>query len=225
MGRRLLILPAVAVALLLAGCGGSSSNGEAEKSASQILADAKRAAIEAGSVKVRGTIEDQGTAIALDLLVGTDGGSGTMTIQGSKIDIIRIGNVVYLRAGADFYRQVGAGKGAGQLLDGRWLKVASTSADFKDLASFTDIDQFMKNALKPEGKISKGGETTVSGSKAIELKDSKGGSLFVATTGKPYPVEFHGGGTTSGKLVLTDFGAAVKPKAPKNPVDLAKLGG
>ena len=225
MTRRLLTILVLPAAFLLSGCGGSSSNGEAGKSAAAILADAKQAARDAGTVKVTGSVTDSGQTIGLDLRIGQNGGVGSMTIQGSKVDIVRIGKLVYLRAGAGFYEKVGAGAAAGQLLDGKWLKASAATKDFKDLAQLTEIVPFVAQALKPDGTLSKGPETTVDGQKVIELKDSRGGSLFVATTGKPYPVEFKGNGKQSGTLTLSDWGATVEPKAPAGAIDLAKLGG
>jgi hypothetical protein len=223
MARRLLIVLAVLAAL--AGCGGGSdSNGEADKTASQILADARQAARDAGSVAVAGSIDDKGTKIDLDLHIGKKTGTGSITIEGTKVDLIRIGDVVYLRAGADFYERIGAGKAASKLLAGRWLKASSTQKDFKDIAQLTDIDDFVTQAVKPEGTLSKGDETTVDGQKGIELKDSEGGSLLVATTGEPYPLVFKGGGTTSGTVTLSDWGEKVAAKAPAGAIDIAMLG-
>jgi hypothetical protein len=220
-----MILPLAATAAVLAGCGGgSSSNGEASKSASAILADAKKAALDAGSARVTGTIHDSGQTIGLDLKITTAGGGGTMTIQGSKLDIVRIAKNVYIRAPSSFYEKVGAGKAAGQLLNGRWLKAPASTPDFADLASLTDMNAFVSQALKPEGTISKGGETTIDGQKAIALKSSEGGSLYVAETGKPYPIEFKGGGGSSGTLKLSDWGSVSAPAAPKNAIDIGALG-
>jgi hypothetical protein len=74
-----MILPLVATAAVLAGCGGggSSSNGEASKSATAILADAKQAARDAGSARVTGTIHDSGQTIGLDLKITGQGGGGS----------------------------------------------------------------------------------------------------------------------------------------------------
>jgi len=220
-----MMVPLAATAIL-AGCGGggSSSNGEASKSASAILADAKQAALAAGSARVTGTIHDSGQTIGLDLRITTKGGGGTMTLQGSKLDIVRVGQNVYIRAPSSFYEKVGAGKAAGQLLNGRWLKAPASTADFAQLASLTDMNAFVTQALKPDGTVSKGGETTIDGQKAIQLKSSKGGSLYVAETGKPYPIEFKGGGGSSGTLTLTDWGSVTAPVAPKNAVDIGALG-
>jgi hypothetical protein len=220
-----MILLLAAAAVLQAGCGGSSSSSEASKSASAILADARHAAGTAGSVHVAGTIHDAGQTIGVDLEITGQGGGGTMTIQGAKVDIIRSGKNVYIRAPAAFYEKVGAGKAAGQLLDGRWLKAPAATPDFRDLAQLTDLGQFVSQALKPEGTVTKGGETTIDGQKAIELKDSKGGgSLYVAATGKPYPIEFKGSGSSSGQLKLSDWGSTSAPKAPSNAIDIGALG-
>jgi hypothetical protein len=221
-----MILPLVATAAVLAGCGGggSSSNGEASKSATAILADAKQAARDAGSARVTGTIHDSGQTIGLDLKITGQGGGGTMTLQGSKLDIIRVGKDVFIRAPSSFYEKVGAGKAAGQLLNGRWLKAPASTPDFADLASLTDLNAFVSQALKPDGTVSKGGETTIDGTKAIELKSSKGGSLYIAEEGKPYPLELKGGGGSSGTLKLSDWGSVTAPTAPKNAIDIGALG-
>jgi hypothetical protein len=224
--RRLTILLLALGTMIQAGCGGSgsSSSNEAGKSAAVILADARQAARDAGSVRVAGTIHDSGQTIGLDLKIAQHGGGGTMTIQGSKVEIVRVGKSVYIRAPSSFYERVGAGKAAGQLLAGKWLKAPASTSDFRDLAQLTNINQFVSQALKPEGTVTKGGETTVAGQKAIELKSSKGGSLFVATTGKPYPIELKGVGSSSGTLKLTDWGSVSEPAAPKGAVDIGSVG-
>jgi hypothetical protein len=223
MGRRTPLALVLLVATL-AGCGGSGSSGEAAKSVSAILADARQAALTAGSVRVSGTIHDAGQTIALDLSVSQGGGGGTMTIRGSKVDVVRVGDEAYIRAGADFYRQVGAGSAAGQLLAGKWLKAPTTTPDFRQLLLLTDLHTFVTEALKPDGRVTKGDEKTVDGQKAIELKSSKGGSLFVATSGKPYPIEFVGRGASSGTVTLSDWGSAKAPAAPQNAIDINALG-
>jgi len=224
MGRRL-PLALLLLALTLAGCGGSGSNGEASKSASAILADARQAALATDSVRVSGTIHELDQTIGLDLSIANGGGGGTMTIRGSKVDVVRAGDNAYIRGGAAFYQRLGGGAAAARLLAGKWLKVPSSNPDFSPLVELTDLHAFVTQALKPEGTVTKGAEKTVDGQKAIELKSSNGGSLFVATTGKPYPVEFVGGGSSSGTVRLSDWGSAKAPSAPKDSIDINALGG
>ena len=225
MGRRLPLALFLLLAVTLAGCGGSGSNGEASKSASAILTDARQAALAADSVRISGSIHDSGQTIGLDLSIGRGDGGGTMTIRGSKVDVVRAGNTAYIRAGADFYRQVGAGAAVGRLLAGKWLKLPTSTPNFAGLVSLTDLHTFVAQAFKPAGTLTKGAEKTVDGQKAIELKSSKGGSLFVATSGKPYPIEFVGNGPSgSGKVTLSDWGSANAPSAPKDSIDINALG-
>jgi hypothetical protein len=223
--RRLIVLPLAATAVMLAGCGGggSNSNGEADRSPAAILADTKQAALDAGSTRVTGTVDESGQTIAFDLKITRHGGGGTLTLHGSKVDIVRLGKTVYIRAPSSFYEKVGAGKAAGQLLNGRWLKAPATMRDFADLASLMDMNVFFTQLWKSEGTVSKGVETTIDGVKTIELKASKGGSLYVAETGKPYLLKVRGGGGSSGTAKLSDWGTATTPAAPKNAIDIGAL--
>src|SRR6476659_7265778 len=135
MARRLLIVLATTMAFI-AGCGGGSgsSNGEEDKTASQILADARRAATGAGSVHVTGTILDSGTRLKLNLHAGDRTGSGTITFRGSPIQVIRIGNTLYMKAPASFYTATGANTATATLLDRKWLKASAAQKDFAQLA-------------------------------------------------------------------------------------------
>jgi hypothetical protein len=228
MGRRLLLV-LLPLLLLAAGCGGgggSKSNGVADKSASEILAASKQAANKAGSVHFFGSIVEEGTPLKVDIRIeGTKGGTGSMTIQGSHVDIIRVGSQAYIKGSSQFYKQV-AGAAAAQLLKGKWLKGSATKGDLASLAALTSMDKLFAAALKPGGTISKGKETTVDGQKVIELKSSDGGSLYVATTGEPYPVQIaQVTGTSTGSVHFDEWNAAVNVTAPQNSLDISKLNG
>jgi hypothetical protein len=227
MARRLLIVLATTMALV-AGCGGGSgsTNGEENKSASQILADARTAATAAGSVHVTGTIVDSGTQLKLNLRAGGRTGSGTITFRGSPIRVIRIGNTLFMNAPASFYTTTGANKATAALLDGKWLKASATQKDFAELAQLTRLKDVLAITTKPDGKISKGATSTMAGTTVIELKDDKGGSLYISTKGKPYPVVLRGkDATSSGNVRFTEWGEAVEAKAPKGAIDLGAAGG
>jgi hypothetical protein len=228
MRRRLLVVtPLVLLAVLAAGCGGgSSSNGVAAKSASQILADAKAAARKASSVHYHGSITESGTPLAVDIRIsGSAGGTGSMTIQGSKVEVIRVGDKAYLKGSQAFYTQV-AGAAAAALLKGKWLMGSATSGDLASLAALTDMTQLFDQALKPDGTISKGKETTIDGQKVIGLTSSNGGTLYIATTGEPYPVEIEQGkGSSTGTIHFDEWNKKVEVKAPADAVDISKLKG
>jgi|tagenome__1003787_1003787.scaffolds.fasta_scaffold20869710_2 hypothetical protein len=227
MARRLLIVFATTMAFV-AGCGGGSGsgNGEQAKTAGQILADARTAATGAGSVHVTGTILDSGTKLKLDLRAGDHTGSGTITFRGSPVRVVRIGKTLYIQAPESFYRATGADSATARLLAGKWLKASATQKDFAQLAQLTRLKDLLTLTTKPDGKVSKGGTSTVAGTSVIALKDDKGGSLYIATTGKPYPVALRGkNSTSSGDVHFSEWGEPVEASAPKGAIDLGALGG
>ena len=87
------------LAALAAGCGGggTSSNGEAAKSAAAVFSDARHAAVAAKSVHVAGALNDSGKALALDLVLAHGKGKGTMAESGLSFQIVRVGNAAYIK--------------------------------------------------------------------------------------------------------------------------------
>jgi hypothetical protein len=222
MGRRALI--GLAVVVLLAGCGGSSSNGEAKKSAEQVVSDAQQAAINASSVHVTGSITDNGTPLTLDLtLVKGQKGKGTLAERGLKFDLIRVGDTVYIKGSDAFLKQF-AGAGAATLLHDKWLKGSATNGQLAALAPLTDAEALFKAALGQHGKLANKGETDFQGQKVVEIDDTtQGGKLYVAATGDPLPVALHGS-KQQGSVSFSDWNAGATVEAPKGAIDLSTLG-
>ncbi len=224
--------------LLVAGCGGSSSssstttsssssssgNGVESKTPAQILAATKQAASEATSVHIVGSITTGGKPITLDLeLLAGKGGKGKIGQEGYSIDLIQTGSSVYINGDAAFYRHVG-GAAAAQLLEGRWLKAPANSGELASLASLTNLSKLIDSALANHGTLAKGSKMTIGGQAAVGVNDTtKGGTLFVATTGKAYPLEISKGGSEAGKVLFEAWNAPVTISAPKNAIDISKL--
>jgi hypothetical protein len=148
-----------------------------------------------------------------------------MSEQGDSFDVVRVGKTVYVRGSRAFYTKV-AGKQAAALLDGKWLSAPAATGEFASIGAFTDIGTFFTGVLGSHGRITKGAETTFGGQKVIALVDhsSSGGTLYVATTGKPYPMGIsspHGG--AAGAVHFTGWGATIRIAAPKSSIDLTKL--
>ncbi len=221
----LLLAALAALALALAGCGGSSSgNGIESKSPQEILEASKAAASTATSVHIQGTIVTGGKPISLDMeLLRGKGGKGTISQEGFTIQIVQTGGAVYINGSAAFYKHV-SGSAAATLLQGKWLKAPANSGELASLAELTDLGKLIDTALAGHGKVTKGGTTTIEGQKAVELKDAtKGGTLFVATTGKPYPLQISKSGSESGKVVFKHWDQPVTLEAPKNAIDIGAL--
>ena len=220
------LLPAfVVLALAAAGCGGGSkSNGEATKTADQIVSDARAAATSAQAVHVSGAITDAGQPLTLDITIVKDaGGQGTMSEAGLKFEIIRVGNKAYIK-GSDAFLRKFAGAAGAQLLHGKWLQGSATTGDLAALAPLTDIGKLFNGALGSHGKLVNKGETTFRGRKVVAIKDTtKGGTLYVASTGTPYPVAIVGG-KDQGTITFDNWNKTTSITAPKGAVDMSKLG-
>jgi hypothetical protein len=223
-------LALVLAGVVLAGCGGhgksAGSNGEASKSADKVLADAKAAADSASSARVSGNIVSGGTAIKLDLSMGSGQANGSMSTSGFSFDLIRIGNTAYIKGSDDFYKHF-AGAAVAQLLHGKWLKASIVSGRFASLAPLTSISVLFDKVASNHGKLANDGGKTFDGQKVVEIRDTSDNSkLYVAATGKAYPVAIVGGKKSqSGTITFSDWNKPLQVSAPKGALDISKLGG
>jgi hypothetical protein len=197
-------------------------NGVATKSADQIVSAAQHAAQAAKTVHVSGAVTSGGKQISLDLhLVSGQGGQGSIALSGANIQLVTIKSTVYLKASQRFWSLVGNAQ-VGQLLKDRWLKAPSNSG-VSSFNQFTDLHQLFTQLLSSHGKLSKGTKTTVAGQSVIGVKDStQGGTLYVATTGQPYPVQVSkpGGG---GSVTFDHYNDPISLSAPAGAVDASQL--
>jgi hypothetical protein len=209
----------------LAGCGkSSSSNGTASKSAEQIVSESKAAADAASSVHVSGSLKSGGASVKLNLnLAAGKGAQGEISQNGASFKLILVGNTAYISGSPAFYRSLG-GSAAAQLFKGKWLKASATSGEFASFKQLGDMRQLIDSTLTSHGALVKGATTTVGGQQAIAITDSaKDGTLYVAATGKPYPLQISKGGSESGKIAFSGWNQPVTITAPSNAVDLSEL--
>jgi hypothetical protein len=224
-----IVLAAIA-AVAISACGGSggsssSGNGVASKSPDQILSAAVGAARNAQSVHVAGTVHNGGQTIAIDLsITSAHGTSGSIAEGNASFKLIEAGGAFYIQPNARFLNEFTHSSAAVQLLRGKWLKGSPSDPSFQSFAQLTSIKSLMGSLTQNHGTLSKGSTTTINGAKAIALHSSKGGTMYVATTGKPYPLQVSkGSGSTVGKVTFTDWNKQFSISAPSNSVDLSKL--
>ena len=215
------------VAVLLAGCGGGKKslpdNGVSSMTAQQILVQMEKAVGNATSVHVTGGGGTESSAISLDLqLVAGKGGAGHVESGGFSFDLVKTGGKLYVKADKAFLTKY-AGKAA-PLLEGKWFVVTAKTADFTTFTSFTDLVQLTNGIVSSAGTVTKGSTSKIDGQPAIGITSSKGGTLYVATTGPAYPLELQPA-TGSGGIKFTDWDEPVTLTAPPNPVDYAKVTG
>lgn len=220
-----LLLGLTFTAVTLAGCGSSSTgNGVASKAPAEIVAAAKAAADGASSVYISGTIVSKGAPISLDMeLLAGRGGRGRIAQSGISFELIQVGETIYIDGSPAFYRHIG-GSAAAQLFQGKWLKAPAATGEFAPLAALTDQNRLMDSALATQGALRRAGVTTVNGQKAIAIDDvSEGGTLYVAATGKPYPIEVVKDGGKGGTVVFDRWNEPVTLVAPADAIDVTKL--
>ena len=225
------VLALVATAALLASCGGSSKaakpNGEASKPPGRVLADARAAAASATSAHVSGRVTSSGTPITLDLSMARGkGAKGSMSTSDLKFDLVRLGDTAYIRGSDAFYEHF-AGSGIAQLLHGKWLKAPITKGRFSSLAPLTNIDLLLGKVSANHGKLVNDGKTAYKGRQVVAIRDTSDNSkLYVAATGKPYPVALVGGkASQSGTITFGDWNKGVSPSAPSGAIDISTFGG
>lgn len=227
---RALVLGLV-LAAVLAGCGSSGesakSNGEESKPAAQVLADAKAAASNASSAHVSGSIQSKGTPITLDLTTArAKGAKGSMSTSGLKFDLVRVGDTLYIRGSDDFLKRF-AGAAVAQLLHDKWLKASATHGRLRSLAPLTNLGALFAGISSQHGKLVNDGKTTYKGADVVVVRDTSDNSkLYVAATGKPYPVALIGGKKgQSGTITFDDWNKSVSLSAPSSAIDISKFGG
>ena len=228
---RVSALALVLTAAFLAGCGGhgksAEPNGEASKPAARVLADAKAAATNASSARVSGSISSGGTPITLDLSMARGkGAKGSMSTNGLKFDLVRIGDAAYIHGSDAFWQHYG-GAAVAQLLHGRWVKASVSEPRFASLAPLTSISALFAQVSSHHGKLANDGKTDYKGQQVVAIRDTSDDSkLYVAATGKPYPVAIVGGKKgQSGTVTFGDWNNGVSLSVPKDAIDISQLGG
>jgi hypothetical protein len=216
---------AAALAIALAGCG-SSSNGVTSKSPAEILAASTAAAQGATSVHVVGRNAQGPLSLTFDLHLARDGGRGQVSVPGLAFEVVRVGSTVYVKGNPAFDRRVAATTGL-HVPKGAWLKAPAASGRLAQLAAFTDLIGEQGRLLRSTGSLAKGAASTVNGKQAIELKLTGKlftGSLFIATTGKPYPIQIVKRGQETGQTTFSGWNAPVSLIAPASVIALSQLG-
>jgi hypothetical protein len=223
--RQLIRISAIAATVAaLSACGGSAKpNGIATRSPESILNAAVNAAETAHSVHLAGTVSRAGQQLTLDVdLVANQGSRGKIAVSGLSFQFIQTTGAIYIKADRAFLSHFG--NPSALRFTGRWLKAAPGSSGFGSFTGLTDLHALFATLLDSHGSLSKGGNTTFNGQSVITIKDlSKNSTLYVSSTGQPYPLGLSN--PTEGQLRLDHYNESVSLTAPSNAVDLSAIGG
>jgi len=226
----LLALTISGCGLTIGGCGSSSSSssssggGIESKSPEEIVAAAKKAATTAATVHIVGETVNEGRPLSIDLqLVAGKGGSGRVAVEGSEIEIVAVEHAYYIRGGTAFYTRL-AGPEAARLLQGRWVKATEKDGSFNSFARLTDLGEVLGSTLDSHGTLAAAGTATIEGQKVVGVTDTtKGGTLYVAATGTPYPLEIVRSGTDSGRIRFNRWNQPVTLTPPTSSINIRQL--
>jgi hypothetical protein len=237
MRIRYALVPLALAGALLAGCGGDggaapkpkstapTANGVSALSPTEILDKATAALESAKSYRIKGDIDSDGQKLSLDFKISGKNLLGSITSEGATIELLSIGGQNYIRPDEAFWKANAGDAGAtmAQLMGDKWARLSTTDKNFTQLFKITDPSEL----LKPKGQLSKGETKQVTGGNAVAVIESgaDGGTLWVATTGQPYPLMLEGP-KNKGQLTFSDFGASfsdVVGPADTDVIDLDKL--
>jgi hypothetical protein len=223
------------VAVIAAGCGGGGGGGGttqssplATKSPGAVVATAAKAAEAASSFHMSGQIHASGKDIGIDLTVAPGkGATGTLTVNGAKVDLVLIGNNGYLRGSSEFFKEFASQAGSfAQILADKWLKFPANNAQLGSLTGPTNAKALFKSLTGNHGKLENQGDTTYNGQSVVAIRDTtKNGTLYVASSGPPYPVALVKTGKNAGTISFDQWNQPVTLTAPKGALDFSQLAG
>ncbi|QKW11125.1 hypothetical protein HUT18_23970 [Streptomyces sp. NA04227] len=216
---------------VLVSCGGgedpdAGTNGVAKLEAPEIQRKYKAAADSAQAVRITGTLVSKGVSYELDMQLRNDGGAGSVGTEGRTFRLLRVGERMYLKADAEFWR--GDGKNdadAAKKLSGMYVRVPKGDPAYKRLSGFTDKKLMLGGLLGLHGTVDKGDRTELGGVSTLELTGDKGagGTLNVSLEGAPYPLALKRAGN-AGTVKLQDWNEkfTLREPAEKDRVDYGK---
>ncbi|MFZ0169436.1 MAG: hypothetical protein WAL64_08455 [Candidatus Dormiibacterota bacterium] len=213
----------LAAALLLSSCA-AAANGVATKSAPAIVDAAGAALVSARTFEIVATSEGSSTPASVTFKIGGKNlGEGSFVSSSLSFQAEELHGIDYFRS-KTVWSQVGGPTLQGALGD-RWVYISASSATATELTAvfgtLTSPPTVAKQLTKDAQASVRGKVGTIDGEPVISVTEPKAGTIYVATTGKPYPLRWEQGRV--GRVVFSDFGARFDIKAPQHAVDLAAI--
>ncbi|MEW2129477.1 hypothetical protein [Streptomyces sp. NPDC005435] len=204
-------------AMVLTGCGDdpdAGTNGVGKLPPDTIQSRARAAADAAKDVHLAGTVVTGKDTYRLDVRLKAGGASGSVTAKGSAFRLLRVGEELYLKADAGFWKRAGDASAASKL-QGKYVKVPQTDAAYKKFIGFTEKDVLMSGLLPLHGKLATAGHHEQGGIRTIRVTGDGGlgGTLDVSLEGTPYPLRLVRAGR-AGTLTFSEWGKDFRLSEP-----------
>ncbi|MEU0742185.1 hypothetical protein [Streptomyces sp. NPDC006134] len=204
----------------LTGCGGedpdAGTNGVGKLPADQIQRKTRAAAESVDAVRLHGSVVTSGRTYKLDMRLKSEGGTGSVTSQGTTFRLLRVGEQLFLKADAGFWSHDGdADAAAAEKLAGKYVKVPQGDPSYKKFSGFTYKDVLLDGLLTLHGTVETDGRHEQAGVRTIRITGDRGagGTLDVSLEGTPYPLRLVRAGS-AGTLGFSDWGKDFPLQAP-----------
>jgi len=222
MRARLVLVPVALATAIVAGCTPSgptaapttvpADNGVAALPAEEIVARSQAALGRVSSYRMSGVMTNQGQTAKIDLRNGGHNVKGIIEIDGQALEILRIGEDLYMKASDTFWKQFipSQQQNVLALLSGKYVKVDASNESFSALTEAFDVSEIVKT----DGAVTKASPTVINGTPAIGLVSGEQHStLYVATVGEPTPLRIEGQ-SGQGNIDFTDYDKPIEFAAP-----------
>jgi hypothetical protein len=202
-------------------------------SALELWAESKANADVAKSVHVAARYRDGRTRVATNLKM-TDTGKvfGTVSFDGDKVRLRRLGRTLYLRAGKQYWTRNGGAAAASVRAD-RWVKVKrGSSRAVEQFFTLTDMDLVVSDlmslsvaeqaALKLAPGIAIGSRRTIGLADELTTDDSEFQKLYVSAAAPVLPLNFVVGSGATRSMKFRSWNKDFDVVAPRGAIDLTR---
>jgi hypothetical protein len=219
--RRATSVLLVPVAFVLTASGGWVASGYGE-SAKQYVEAAAKALGAARSLRIAGSTSVS-AAGRLDLVLYSDGDvQGGITLNGDLVQVRIVNRTDYFHASVAYWMKLGKlSTATAEQLASRWVSTPNSSAS--GFGSNLGIRRFAAEIAAASG-LSIIGHRRIDGVATVGIRSSRGGELWIAATGTPYPIEEVKLGSSGASLTFSGWDSFKLPTPPSKVVALASLG-
>jgi hypothetical protein len=214
------LIPACALALSACGSNGASSasgtaagvttQNNAGLTQAQLLDHLKSALATATSVRMKGTIDDSGNSIGIDVQINKSGtAQGTMSSNGAQIPLIAVNGTIYIQLTASYISTLKSALPAGVV--GKWIKEPTGGSDAQSMSDLTNWNQLTAKWIAASGDTFTYLDTaTLDGRQVADYTDvsvvsgtKSTGVLSVPLTGAALPIQVAEKSGVTGTAVYT----------------------
>jgi hypothetical protein len=187
-------------------------NGIASLAPTVALSKVSAAAAGQTSVHITGTVAQGKDTLGLDVQAGLSSGQGTLHLGGGRVTLRLTNGTIYLNGDVKGLIGLGFPKATATATANQWIGAQAAATSLSALLNFTDL---VKSIVTPNGKVVAGRTTTVNGISVYTLVDKtkNGGTLYIATTGEPLPVQVVNAKPRE-KLSFSQWGAPISVTVP-----------